>query len=122
MGNVNSLSRADTEQAATNTNWKEESEGFAGLKKAKTSRRTSTTKGVSRNIEGPLHTRIDDIYDLVMSLKQEGAEGQELLEEFVARQTKLLESEVSTPPMTCVNIPVDGSNTLSTGKTRARAA
>ncbi|CAB9497686.1 expressed unknown protein [Seminavis robusta] len=120
MGNTKSITRADIEHAAANTNWDEKSEILAVLKtkKAKKSKRSS-----KRNERLLQQGDIDEIYDLVLSLKQDGGEGQDLLEEFVAQQANLSRKDLSDekPPIRTISVAMDRSDRGS-GKARARAA
>ena len=128
MGNTKSLNRDDIEKAAANTNWNDNSEVLTILKmkkKSKKNRRTSTTKESWKNDRQMDESDIDEIYNLVLALKQEGGEGMDLLNMFVARQANLPMSEFSLgekPPITTIVVPLERPKSASQGKTRARAA
>ena len=120
MGNAKSMNRAEIETAAANGKWDHDDEiltivqDVQANKKKRSSRRSRKERSMEAN-------EIDEIYDLVLSLKNGGREGEDLLEQFVQKQTRR-SSTSSRPGPPIRTIMVDTSSASQTGRRRARAA
>ena len=116
MGNVKSMNRAEIEQAAKSGEWDQNDDILEVVKDAQSKKkRVSRTTRQERLMEA---SDIDEIYDLVQSLRNQGKEGEELLDKFVQRRTRKSVKE-SDPPIR--TIFVDTSSVSHAGKTRTRA-
>jgi hypothetical protein len=92
MGNAKSLNRADLERAAEKHSWAFDVETLSRIHDELSNKRRSSSKNGKKTKLGPLHhDDIDDIYELVLSLKKEGKEGKKLLQMFVEAQADLLQ-------------------------------
>lgn len=104
MGNAKSLNKAELKKAADDTRWHEDSEILAAVRDVKSKKKRS--KKSNREDERHLAAEeVDDIYDLVLSLKKGGKEDRDLLDKFIERQTGLRpRSTTEAPPLNTVTI------------------
>ena len=114
-GNAKSMNRAEIEEAAASGKWDNNIEVLSVVQdvqaKKKRSRRKSTKK------ERPMElSEIDEIYDLVLSLKNGGKEGEDLLNKFVQQQTR--RSSITRPPPV-QSIMIDNSSRSNTAPPQA---
>ena len=119
MGNAKSMNRAEIEEAAASGKWDNNVEILSVVQDVQAKKKRRKSKK-----ERPMEmNEIDEIYDLVLSLKNGGREGEDLLNRFVHQQTKrasiTTKSTTSRPPVR--SIMIDTSST-SHKSTRAQAA
>ena len=118
MGNAKSMNRAEIEEAAASGKWDKNVEILSVVQDVQAKKKRRKSKK-----ERPMEmNEIDEIYDLVLSLKNGGREGEDLLNRFVHQQTKrasITKSTTSRPPVRTIMIDTSSGSHKST---RAQAA
>lgn len=120
MGNAKSLNRAEIEQAAASGEWDNNAAVLTVIKDVQAKKKRGRKSKKERQMDA---AQIDEIYDLVVSLKNEGERGEELLDRFVRKQKHKSPREASALPSSEPPVQTIMINTSSSSnKTRARAA